>query len=161
MEAYNSEQHIPKRKILKFHPLGRPCGSAGKESACNARDLGLIPGLGRPPGEGKGYPLQYSGLENSMDYTVHGGLKESDTTDQLSLHLGLKGPERKINRKSKSNVVFCPHQKFHCPRSSRCLSQSISMVRKTKWIAIKSFMFIYSSSRKGEKTYKALINFTI
>ena len=45
--------------------LGFPCGSAGKESACNVGDLGLIPGLGRSPGEGKGYPLQYSGLENS------------------------------------------------------------------------------------------------
>ena len=52
-----------------------PCGSAGKESACNAGDLGLIPGLGRSPGEGKGYLLQYSGLENSMDYTVHGVAK--------------------------------------------------------------------------------------
>ena len=50
---------------------GFPGGSAGKESACNAGDLGLIPGLGRPPGEGKGYPLQYSGLENSMDCIVH------------------------------------------------------------------------------------------
>ena len=47
------------------------CGSAGKESACNVGDLGLIPGLGRSPGEGKGCPLQYSGLENSMDYIVH------------------------------------------------------------------------------------------
>ena len=47
-------------------------GSAGKEYACNAGDLGSIPGLGTSPGEGKGYPLQYSGLENSMDYTVHG-----------------------------------------------------------------------------------------
>ena len=45
--------------------LGFPCGSAGKESACNAGDLVLNPGLGRFPGEGKGYPLQYSGLENS------------------------------------------------------------------------------------------------
>ena len=44
-----------------------PGGSAGKESACNAGDLGSIPGLGRSPGEGKGYPRQYSGLENSMD----------------------------------------------------------------------------------------------
>ena len=43
------------------------CGSAGKEATCNAGDLGLIPGLGRSPGEGNGYPLQYSGLENSMD----------------------------------------------------------------------------------------------
>ena len=47
-------------------------GSAGKESAYNAGDLGLIPGLRRSPGEGKGYPLQYSGLENSMDCIVHG-----------------------------------------------------------------------------------------
>ena len=55
--------------------LGFPCGSAGKESACNAGDLGVIPGLGRSPGEGKGYPLQYSGLENSMDCIVHGVTK--------------------------------------------------------------------------------------
>ena len=44
-----------------------PCGSAGKESACSAGDLGSVPGLGRSPGEGKSYPLQYPGLENSMD----------------------------------------------------------------------------------------------
>ena len=50
--------------------LDFPCGSAGKESACNVRDLGLTPGLGRSPGEGKGYPLQYSGLENSMGCIV-------------------------------------------------------------------------------------------
>ena len=47
-------------------PLGFPCSSAGKESACNAGDLGLIPGLGRSPREGKAYPLQCSGLENPM-----------------------------------------------------------------------------------------------
>ena len=55
--------------------MGFLCGSDGKESACNAGDLGSIPGLGRSPGEGKGYPLQYSGLENSMDYSVHGVTK--------------------------------------------------------------------------------------
>ena len=60
------------------------CGSAGKESACNAGDLGSIPELGRSLGEGKGYPLQYSGLENSMDCIVH-GVAESDTTERLSL----------------------------------------------------------------------------
>ena len=48
------------------------CGSAGKESACDVGDLGSIPGLGRSPGEGKGYRLQYSGLENSMDCIVLG-----------------------------------------------------------------------------------------
>ena len=47
--------------------LGFPCGSAGKESACNVGDLGSIPGLGRSLGGGKGYPLQYLGPENSVD----------------------------------------------------------------------------------------------
>ena len=54
---------------------GFPCGSAGRESACNEGDLGSISGLGRSPGEGKGYPLQYSGLENFMDCIVHGDAK--------------------------------------------------------------------------------------
>jgi len=51
--------------------MGFPGSSAGKELACNAGDLGSTPGLGRPPGEGNGYLLQYSGLENSMDCIVH------------------------------------------------------------------------------------------
>ena len=55
--------------------LGFPYGSAGKESTCNAEDLGSISGLGRSPGEGKGYPLQYSDLENSTDCIVHGVVK--------------------------------------------------------------------------------------
>ena len=50
--------------------MGFPCGSAVKESACNMGDLGSILGLGRSPGEGKGYPLQYSGLENSMEESM-------------------------------------------------------------------------------------------
>ena len=70
--------------------FGLPCGSAGKESTCNVGDLGSIPGLGRSPGEGKGYPLQYSGLEKSMDCRVHGVTK---SWTQLSnfhfLHLKL------------------------------------------------------------------------
>ena len=52
--------------------LGFPSGSAGKQSACNAGDLGSIRRLGRSPGEGKGYPFQYFGLENSMDCIAHG-----------------------------------------------------------------------------------------
>ena len=55
--------------------LGFPCGSTSKESACNAGDLGSIPGLGRSAGEGKGSPLQYSGLKNSMDSIVLGVAK--------------------------------------------------------------------------------------
>ena len=67
-----------------------PCGSAGKESACNAGDLGLIPGLGRSPGEGKGYLLQYSGLENSMDCIVHGVTQS--WTRLSNFHFHSQGP---------------------------------------------------------------------
>ena len=62
--------------------LGFPCGSVGKEYACNMGDLGLIPGLGRSPGEGKGYILQYSGLENTIDCIVR-GCKQSDMNEGL------------------------------------------------------------------------------
>ena len=67
--------------------LGFSCDSAGKESACNAGDLGSIPGLGRSPGKGKGYTFQYSGLENSIDCigSIHGvqtgGHKELEMTE--------------------------------------------------------------------------------
>ena len=70
--------------LLMF--LGFLFGSAGKESAHNAGDLGSVPGLGRSPGEGKGYPLQYSGLEFHGLYSPL-GRKESDMTEQLSLSL--------------------------------------------------------------------------
>ena len=66
------------------HFMGFPGGSAGKESSCNAGDLGSIPGWARSPGERKGYPLRYSGLENSTDSPW--GRKELDTTERLSLH---------------------------------------------------------------------------
>ena len=62
------------------------CGSAGKESACSAGDLGLIPGLGRYPGKGKGYPLQYSGLKNSMDCIVHGVTESQTRLSDLHTH---------------------------------------------------------------------------
>ena len=67
--------------------MGFPFGSAGKESSCNAGDLGFIPGLERSPGEGNGYQfsgiLRYSGLENSKDCIDH-GVAESNTTERLS-----------------------------------------------------------------------------
>jgi hypothetical protein len=56
---------------FKCQIWGFPDSSVGKESPCNAGDLRSIPGLGRSPGEGRGYPLQYSGLEDSMDCIVH------------------------------------------------------------------------------------------
>ena len=64
---------------------GFPDGSDGKESACNAGDLGSIPGMGRSPGEVNGYPVQYSCLEDPMDrvawQAIVRGITESDTTD--------------------------------------------------------------------------------
>ena len=81
---------IPTPGFLSF-----PRGSAGKESACSAGNLGSIPGLGRSPGEGKGYPLQYSGLESSMNCTVHGVAKSqtrlSDFPSLYSLGVPRKG----------------------------------------------------------------------
>ena len=71
--------------------VGFPDGSDGKESVCNAGDLGLIPRLGRSPQEGNGYPLQYSYLENSMERSLGGysscGHKESYMTEQLTFSL--------------------------------------------------------------------------
>ena len=87
--------------MFSLNFLGFPDSSVGKESACNAGDLGSIPGSGRSPGEGKGYSLQYSGLENSMDCiglcdTVHGlakswtRLSDFHSLDFLILFLTIK-----------------------------------------------------------------------
>ena len=63
--------HFKIEHIIPVLGGGFPGSSAGEESACNVEDLGSIPGLGRSPGEGKGYPLQYSGPESSMGCVVH------------------------------------------------------------------------------------------
>ena len=81
MQRPAREEHLPFRAA--FLQTGLPCSSADKESACNAGDPGLIPGWERSPGEGIGYPFQYSGLENFMDCIVHGVTK---SPTQLSLH---------------------------------------------------------------------------
>ena len=66
--------------------LGFPCSSAGKESTCHVGDLGLIPGLGRSPGKGKGYPLQYSGLENSTDCIAYVVTKSRTQLSNFHFH---------------------------------------------------------------------------
>ena len=73
----NRNLHRGNTDLESIFPLlsGFPCGSTGRESACHVGDLGSIPQLGRLPGEGKGYPLQCSGLEKSMDCVVHGFAK--------------------------------------------------------------------------------------
>ena len=71
--------------VLKHFPDSFPGGSAGKKSSCSVGDLGSSPGLGRSAGEGKGYPLQYSGLENSMDFIVYGVAKSQTRLSDFSL----------------------------------------------------------------------------
>ena len=86
--------------------MGFPCGSAGKEPACNAGDLGSIPGLGRSPRKGKGYPFQYSGLENSMDCINCGVTKSQTQLSSFHFHFSVK-----LGFKSRSDYIqgwdFC------------------------------------------------------
>ena len=78
------ERSVPALRASEGRILS--CGSAGKESTCNAEHLGSTPGLGRSPEGGKGYPLQYSGLENSMSYVVHGVTKNQTRLSDFHNH---------------------------------------------------------------------------
>ena len=80
------------------------CGSADKESACSAGDLGSIPGLGRAPGDGKGYPLQYSGLENSMGCLVCGVAKSR--TQLSDFHFEKQLPTSSRKKSYQIGVLF-------------------------------------------------------
>ena len=78
--------------------MGFPCGSAGEESSCNAGDLGSILGLGRSPGEGKGYPFQYSGLEkfHELLFQYFGHLMErSDSLEKIPMLGKIEGGRRR------------------------------------------------------------------
>ena len=88
MVLFHSSSHsaVPSDYYVIWPCLKTFLGSADKESACNVGDLGLIPGLGRSPGEGKGYPLQYFGLENSMDCIVHGVTKSRTQLSDFRSH---------------------------------------------------------------------------
>ena len=71
---FSSDQSLShvQHSVTQWTAACSPDVSADRESACHAGDLGSVPGLGRSPGEGNGYPLRYSGLENSIDCIVHG-----------------------------------------------------------------------------------------
>ena len=92
--------------------MGFPCGLAGKESACHVGDLGLIPGLGRSPGEGNGYTLQYSGLKKSMDCIVHGVAKSRTLLSDFHSHfymkcsLGISNFPKEVSSLSHSTVFL-------------------------------------------------------
>ena len=72
--------------LVGLHRTSASCGSAGEEFACSVEALGLISGLGRSPGEGKGYPLQYSGLQNSVDSIVYGVAKSRTPLTDFHFH---------------------------------------------------------------------------
>ena len=78
--------HVTANRRIKSGRFGFPGSSAGKESTRNVEDLDLIPGLGRSPGEGNSYPLQYSGLEISMDCIVHGVTKSWTQLHDFHFH---------------------------------------------------------------------------
>ena len=99
-----------------FMVKGFPCGSAGKGSACNARDLGSIPGLGRSPGEGKVYPLQYSGLENSMDCIDHRVTKRRTQLSDFHSLMVKCGYFRQLNKRKyalRDLLMFSLHRKYY------------------------------------------------
>ena len=96
--------------------MGFPGGSDGKESACNAGDLGPTPALGRSPGEGNSYPLHYSGLENAMDRgawwaTVHGVAKGQTQLSDFHFHVH-------VNINMKLDFWVCRAQKVNSMRVS-------------------------------------------
>ena len=86
-DSWIRKTHWRRDRLPTLVFLGFPCDSAGKESTCNTGDLGSIPGLGRSPGEEKVYPLQYSGLENSMDCIFHGVTKSQTRLSNFHFHL--------------------------------------------------------------------------
>ena len=111
---------------------GFPSSSAGKESTCNVGDLGSIPGLGRSPGEGKGCPLQYFGLENFMDCIVHGAAKSRTRLSEFHFHF--------------SFLDFMP---WACPIANRTLSRKQN--RQQRSVAIKRHSYLAQSGTGQER----------
>ena len=145
---------------LAFHLmyLGFPCGSAGKQSTCHEGDLASIPGLRRSPGEGKSYLLQYPGLENSIDYTVHGftksqtGLSDSHFT---SFHSAYKLNKEGDNIQPwhipfliwKQSVVPCPVLTVASCPAYRFLRRQIRLSGVP--ISLRIFQFVVIPTVKG------------
>ena len=99
--------------------FGFPDSSVGKESACNAEDLGSIPGLGRSPGEGKGYLLQYSGLENSMDCIVQGVTKSQTRLIDFHFQDCVINGETSIHTHCLSSLKVCAFFSVNCLQRER------------------------------------------
>ena len=129
--------------------LGFPGGSASKESSCNVGDLGSVPGLGRSPGEGNGYPLQYFGLENSMDYTGrrvgHNGVTFTFTWFYFFLFGLLKPPQFLYPVVAKGLVKYCLMRTPWRPYTPLFLSDDLLNGQTDIWNA---FFMRYDLRRK-------------
>ena len=112
---------------------GFPGGSTGKDSACNVGDLGSIPGLGRSLGEGKGFPLQYSGLENSMDYILQGTAKSETWLSDFHFQTVKNLPSTGGDSGSIPGSVRYPGEGNSYPLHYSCLESSID---RGAWQAI-------------------------
>ena len=105
--------------------------SVGKESTCNVGDLGSVPGLGGSPGEGKGYPLQYSGLENSMECIVHGVAKS--LTGLSDFHSASGGfPHSSVGKESACNA----EDPSSIPGSGRSPGEGIGYPLQYSWASL-------------------------
>ena len=136
-----------------------PHSSVGKESACNA-DLGLIPGLGQSPGEGKGYPLQYSGLENSTDCIVHAVTKSRTQLSDFHFHFSdpLKMDDTHLHwwgwifftQSTNSNANLFWNTSTDIPRNDDlpAIWTSLSPVKLTLKLTIMSYNGILISNKK-------------
>ena len=102
------------RRWERLPNLGFPGGSAGKESACNSGNLGLTLGLGRSPGEWNGYPLQYSGLGNSLECIVHEGTKSRTPLSDFHFHMRKTDKKFKNNQQLKKNSMFPSAKTQYC-----------------------------------------------
>ena len=114
--------------------LGFPCGSAGKESACNAGDLGSTPGLGRSPGGGHGNPLQYSGLENSMDCIVHGVVKNLTWLSDFYFHVSeVRAEQLACTEARLAGCSACPYL-VECEDRRAINTHNITLLKAPDWI---------------------------
>ena len=123
--------------------LSLPGGSAGKKSTCNAGDLGLILGLGRAPGEGIGYPLQYSGLENSTDRIVRGAAESWTRLRDFHFPSYLKlGPPLVLTNSYKHLPKSQPWRYRITPFSFLPLPRSTATIHSIRKRSVVTFQFV-------------------